>query len=47
MVAMGSHLTQVESNGWTVTTRDGSITAHFEHTIAITDTGPVILTTLE
>ncbi len=47
MVSMGSHLTQVESNGWTVTTRDGSITAHFEHTIAITEKGPVILTTLD
>jgi len=46
MVAMGSHLTQVESNGWTVTTRDGSITAHFEHTIAITEKGPLDLTVL-
>ncbi|MBN1335573.1 MAG: type I methionyl aminopeptidase [Deltaproteobacteria bacterium] len=46
MVSMGSHLTQVARNGWTVTTRDGSITAHFEHSIAITESGPLILTTL-
>ena len=31
-------------DGWTVVTKDGSLTAHFEHTIAITDEGPVILT---
>jgi methionyl aminopeptidase len=33
-------------DGWTVATRDGSLTAHFEHTIAITDSGPEILTLL-
>lgn len=31
-------------DGWTVVTKDGSLTAHFEHTIAITEAGPVILT---
>ena len=31
-------------DGWTVVTKDGSLTAHFEHTIAITDNGPCILT---
>ena len=31
-------------DGWTVVTRDGSLTAHFEHTVAITDDGPLILT---
>jgi methionyl aminopeptidase len=46
MVSMGSHKTKVERNGWTVVTRDGSTTAHFEHSIAITDKGPEILTTL-
>lgn len=32
------------SDGWTVKTRDGSLSAHFEHTVAITSNGPVILT---
>jgi methionyl aminopeptidase len=46
MVSMGSNRTKVERNGWTVVTRDGSTTAHYEHTIAITEKGPEILTTL-
>lgn len=32
------------SDGWTVVTRDGSLSAHFEHTVAITEDGPDILT---
>ena len=32
-------------DGWTVVTSDGSLAAHFEHTIAVTDNGPEILTT--
>lgn len=36
----------VEKDGWTVLTESGSLSAHFEHTIAITDNGPVILTKL-
>ena len=32
--------------GWTVVTQDGSLSAHFEHTIAVTATGPEILTTV-
>ena len=31
-------------DGWTIKTRDGSLSAHFEHTVAITSNGPVILT---
>ena len=31
-------------DGWTVVTADGSLSAHFEHTIAVTDNGPEILT---
>lgn len=31
-------------DGWTIKTRDGSLSAHFEHTIAITSNGPVIMT---
>jgi len=39
-------LAAVESlpDGWTVVTRDGSLSAHFEHTVAITENGPLILT---
>ena len=32
------------SDGWTVVTEDGKLSAHFEHTVAITSNGPVILT---
>lgn len=35
---------KLERDGWTVRTRSGSLSAHFEHTVAITDAGPVILT---
>ncbi len=44
MVSAGSYKTRVLGDGWTVVTQDGSLTAHFEHTIAITDDGTEILT---
>jgi len=44
MVNMGSWEAQIAANGWTAVTRDGASSAHFEHTVAITDKGPVILT---
>ncbi|NLG86360.1 MAG: type I methionyl aminopeptidase [Firmicutes bacterium] len=44
MVNLGSHEVRVMPNGWTVVTVDGSLSAHFEHTIAITADGPEILT---
>ncbi|MDR3644606.1 MAG: type I methionyl aminopeptidase [Clostridia bacterium] len=44
MVNAGSAGVRVLSDGWTVVTLDGSLSAHFEHTVAITDNGPVILT---
>jgi methionyl aminopeptidase len=44
MLTLGSHEVVVKPDGWTVVTRDGSLAAHFEHTIAITDDGPEILT---
>lgn len=44
MVNIGSHKTKVLDDGWSVVTADGSLSAHFEHTIAITDNGPEILT---
>ncbi len=44
MVNVGSPDTRVLDDGWSVVTADGSWSAHFEHTIAITDNGPEILT---
>jgi methionyl aminopeptidase len=44
MVNAGSPATQVLSDQWTVTTRDGKLCAHFEHSIAVTRNGPMILT---
>ncbi|HEY7523052.1 MAG TPA: type I methionyl aminopeptidase [Candidatus Limnocylindrales bacterium] len=46
MLTLGSHEVSVRPDGWTVVTTDGSLAAHFEHTIAITDHGPEILTTI-
>jgi hypothetical protein len=37
--------TRVLPDGWTVASRDGLPTAHFEHTVAVTPDGPVVLTT--
>ena len=44
MVAMGQPETRVLSDGWTAVTRDGSLAAHFEHTVAVSATGPLVLT---
>jgi methionyl aminopeptidase len=44
MVNMGTHRTKVLSDGWTVVTLDGQPSAHAEHTIAITENGPEVLT---
>ena len=44
MVCAGSAETVLLDDGWTVVTADGSLAAHWEHTIAITDDGPEILT---
>jgi methionyl aminopeptidase len=44
MVTMGSWEVKVLDDGWTAVTRDGSLAAHFEHTIAVTDDGPEVLT---
>ena len=46
MLTLGSHEVSIKPDGWTVVTRDGSLAAHFEHTIAVTDNGPEILTTI-
>ena len=44
MVNQGVHTVETLSDGWTAVTADGKLSAHFEHTIAITPDGPVILT---
>lgn len=46
MVAAGDWKTRVGENNWTVYTKDGSLAAHFEHTIAITDGEAEVLTAL-
>ena len=47
MVNEGGPETRVLDDGWTVVTRDGSRSAHFEHTVAITPAGPEVLTLLD
>jgi methionyl aminopeptidase len=44
MINIGSPEVKVLEDGWTAITVDGSVSAHFEHTVAITKDGPVILT---
>ena len=47
MVNMGKPGVKILDDEWTTVTRDGSLSAHFEHTVAITTDGPVLLTALE
>jgi methionyl aminopeptidase len=47
MVNLGSPETQLNDDGWTVVTADGRLSAHFEHSIAVTDDGPEVLTVLD
>ena len=47
MFTLGSGDVYVEADGWTVATQDDALAAHFEHTIAITPTGPEILTQIQ
>jgi len=44
MVNMGTWESKILDNGWTAVTKDGLTSAHFEHTVAITENGPEILT---
>ncbi len=46
MVAMGTDQVEILSDGWTAVTKDRSLSAHFEHTVAITKDGPFILSQL-
>ena len=47
MINEGTHYVRVMGDKWTVKTLDGKLSAHFEHTIAITPDGPKILTLCE
>jgi methionyl aminopeptidase len=47
MVNMGTHKVKVMRDGWTVITNDKKPSAHFEHSIAVTENGPLILSTRE
>lgn len=44
MISMGSPFIKVMDDGWTAKTIDGSLTAHYENTVAITTNGPILLT---
>lgn len=44
MLNLGSHALTIDQNQWTAKTRDGSLSAQYEHTIAVTKNGPLILT---
>ena len=47
MINLGSKEVKTDSDGWTIRTLDGQVSAHFEHTIAITSNGPIILSQRE
>jgi methionyl aminopeptidase len=47
MINAGTHEVELSKDGWTVVTKDGRLSAYFEHTIAILEEGPEILTALE
>jgi methionyl aminopeptidase len=44
MVNAGTHEVELDPDGWTISSADGSLSAHYEHTVAVTATGPRILT---
>jgi len=44
MATLGSHKIKIDDDGWTVRTIDGSLSAHFEHTVLITESGAEVLT---
>jgi len=47
MVNEGRYEVVILDDGWTAVTKDGSLSAHFEHTVAVTESGPIILTDLK
>jgi methionyl aminopeptidase len=46
MVNAGDHDVELKADGWTAVTKDGSLAAHFEHSVAVTKNGPFILSRL-
>jgi methionyl aminopeptidase len=46
MVNVGGHEVEIKEDGWTAVTKDGSLAAHFEHSVAVTKNGPFILSQL-
>lgn len=44
ILSVGSSEVQIEADGWTCTTRDGSLAVHYEHTVVITQNRPLLLT---
>ena len=46
MVNVGTHKIEMQGDGWTASTKDGKRSAHFEHTVLVTDGDPEILTTI-
>ena len=47
MVNEGTPRLRILKDGWTAVTADGKLSAHFEHSVAITETGPEILSELD
>ena len=47
MVNAGTHEVRVKNDGWTVVTLDGKLSAHYENSIAITESDPIVLTDVE
>jgi methionyl aminopeptidase len=47
MLNLGKRQTKLLDDGWTVVTKDGLPSAHFEHTFTLTDDGPLVLTALD
>lgn len=47
MITAGSHEIRIDADGWSIFTIDASLAAHFEHTVAITDDGPRVLTLVD
>jgi methionyl aminopeptidase len=43
MIAAGTHEVEILDDGWTAVTRDRRLAAHFEHTVAMTENGPEVL----
>jgi methionyl aminopeptidase len=47
MINAGGPDVWMAEDRWSISTNDGSLSAHFEHTVAVTDNGPLVLTTPE